>query len=130
MTLPLRFLPSPPLFVLSPCPPPQSLWLILPWLLLSVPRLPYFFHAPSSLLCCPAGCAARRGAAHLGAGRMVGTLNLLMQPFVAIASELALPLPGGADRCSRTLPQLAAIGYLLLLTSRLRARVCVRVCAA
>lgn len=28
---------------------------------LSVPRLPYFFHAPppSSLLCCPAGCATR-----------------------------------------------------------------------
>lgn len=47
----------------------------------------------------------------------MGTLNLLMQPFVAIASELALPLPGSADRCSRTLPQLAAIGYLLLPTS-------------
>lgn len=62
-----------------------------------------------------------RYAAHLGVGRMVGTLNLLMQSFVAIASELALPLPGNTDRCSRTLPQLTAIGYLLLPT-------CVRVC--
>lgn len=65
-----------------------------------------------------------RYAAHLRVGRMVGTLNLLMQPFVAIASELALPLPGSADRCSRTLPQLAAIGYLLL------SCVCVCVCVS
>lgn len=62
-------------------------------------------------------------AAHLGVGRMEGTLNLLMQPFVAIASELALPLPGSADRCSRALLQLAAIGYLLLPKS------CMCVCA-
>lgn len=87
--------------------------------LLSVPRLPYFFHAPSSLLCCPAGCAAQPTSGWEG---WWGTLNLLMQPFVAIASELALPLPGSAVRCSRTLPQPAAIGYLLLSTS------CMHVC--
>lgn len=72
-----------------------------------------FLLRPLLLVVLPGGL---RCTAHLGVGRMVGTLNLLMQPFVAIASELAAPLPGSADRCSRTLPQLPAIGYLLLPT--------------
>lgn len=83
-----------------------------------------FLLRPLLLVVLPGGL---RYTAHLGVGRMVGTLNLLMQPFVAIASELAAPLPGSADRCSRTLPQLPAIGYLLLLTFSVFVCVCIYV---
>lgn len=99
-------------------PPPQlppAPWLILlsPFSYLSLACCLSSVSTPTSfLLCCPADCATQPT---LGVGGMAGTLNLLMQPFVAIASELAAPLPGRADRCSRTLPQLPAIGYLLLL---------------
>lgn len=81
-----------------------------------------FLLRPLLLVVLPSGL---RYTAHLGVGRMVGALNLLMQPFVAIASELAAPLPGSTDRCSRTLPQLPAIGYLLLLMFSVSACVCV-----
>lgn len=95
--------------------PPTRPWLILlsPFSYLSPAcRLSSASTPASFLLCCPADCATQPT---LGVGGMAGTLNLLMQPFVAIASELAAPLPGRADRCSKTLPQLSAIGYLLLL---------------
>lgn len=102
----------------------------LPWLiLLSLPS--YLSPAcrlssaslPSFLLFCPADCATRPASK---VGGMVRTLNLLMQPFVVIASELAAPLPGSADRYSGTLPQLPAIGYLLLFA--LSVHICVCLC--
>lgn len=118
------FLQPPLLILVSPCPPPQTLWLIL----LSLPSYLFpacrFSSAPLLLVVLPGGL---RYTAHLGVERMVGTLNLLMQPFVAIASELAVPLPGSADRCSRTLPQLPAIGYLLPLTFSVFVCVCIYV---
>lgn len=67
----------------------------LPWLiLLSLPS--YLSPAcrlssaslPSFLLFCPADCATQPTSR---VGGIVGTLNLLMQPFVVIASELAVP---------------------------------------
>lgn len=92
-------------------------------------RFPLICSPPAAFLLRPLLVVVLPGGphhtAHLRVGGMVvvvGALNLLMQPFVAITSELTVPLPGSADRCSRTLPQLPAIGYLLLLA------LCVCVC--
>lgn len=115
------FLPPPLLILLSPCPPPQTLWLIL----LLLPS----YLSPACRLSSmppPPCCVARQTALHSPPrGRKEGgDTKSLMQPSVAIASELATPLPGSADRCSGTLPQLPAIGYPLLLSSS----VCVCLC--
>lgn len=88
------------------CPPSKttsSPWLILPLLpsyLSHACRL-FFGVLPSFFVVWPSGL---RHSAHLGVRGMVRKLNLLMQPFMAIASELAAPLPGSADRRSGPLP--------------------------
>lgn len=72
-------------------------------------RFPLICPLPAVFLCHPSPppcCAARwtepRSPPRGWEGWWGGTLNLLMQSFVAIVSELAAPLPGSADRYSKT----------------------------